>query len=252
MGITLGDDFISKWTLASMLPRLKLQGALGNESGKNYSTRLRIGRFTSTVYFRDQDIFIFHDVFSGDGYLRSEMYKAPPRCIVDLGAHIGLATLKFAASFPEALIHCYEPDPENFSLLEANTAMLQNVIMHNEAVGPRSEKAVLHVNPGSRASSSLKRESGENRTHEVECTVKSLDEIISTIGEDVDLIKFDIEGRELETFASSSLVQGVRHLVGEMKADIADIGGFVRMFPKHKHQIERISKKMHLVHLQRV
>lgn len=42
------------------------------------------------------------------------MTDEPPRCIIDLGAHIGFATLCFKAQFPDTEVHCYEPDPENF------------------------------------------------------------------------------------------------------------------------------------------
>lgn len=232
-----------------MLPRLKLHRALGYQSARTYKTHLCIGKLTPKVHFRDQDIFVFHDVFAGDGYIGPNLGEDPPRCILDIGAHIGLVTLRFAAYFPKSLVHSYEPDPENFEILRSNTDTLQNVFIHPDAVGPISKKAVLYVNPARHSSSSLKRPCKEKDIYEVECVVKSLDDIICTLGENVDLIKFDMEAFEYETFSYSSLVHRVKHVVGEIKAPLSDIENFLRIFTYHEHHIRCIARNMYLVRL---
>ena len=47
--------------------------------------------------------------------------------ILDAGAHIGLAALWFAHSFPTVQVIAVEPEPDNFRILEANTAAHPNI-----------------------------------------------------------------------------------------------------------------------------
>lgn len=47
--------------------------------------------------------------------------------IIDVGANIGASTLLFAKSFPGCQVFAIEPDPENFAMLEKNTANRPNI-----------------------------------------------------------------------------------------------------------------------------
>jgi hypothetical protein len=44
-----------------------------------------------------------------------------PRCIFDVGAHVGETAIALRRAFPEATVCSFEPDPENFTALIANT-----------------------------------------------------------------------------------------------------------------------------------
>jgi FkbM family methyltransferase len=248
-GIQLGVNRRSKLLLASMLPRLKFNSAIGLNASKVYAAEVAIGELRRLLYLREQDIFIVHEVLGHSPYLIADLYKSPPHCIIDLGAHIGLATLQFKAVFPEAVIHCYEPDPENFRLLELNTQALPKVVLHHEGVGSELTEAILYVHPNRHSSTSLKRPQKDTDVYGVECMVKPLDAIIREAGKVVDLIKFDIEGIEYPVFARSNLVQQVRFLVGEMKASTSEIDQFVKLFPNYHVSIQRIDKNMHFIHL---
>jgi FkbM family methyltransferase len=168
-----------------------------------------------------------------------------------LGAHIGLATLRFKASFPHAIIHCYEPDPENFKLLEKNTKDLLGVILHQEAVGPKDTTSTLYVPIGRHSASSLFRPPENIAFHEVRCKVKSLDRILVDIDSPVDLVKFDIEGIEYEVFSASKRVQEVPWIVGELKGGMGQIKRFVHLFPHHCAEMVWIARKMAVVYLRR-
>jgi FkbM family methyltransferase len=250
-GMQLGANWRSQFLLASMLPRLKLQQSLGLTTSRVYTAEIVIGDLKQLLHLRAQDIFIFHEVLGHSPYIIPDLYKDPPHCIVDLGAHIGLATLQFKSAFPEAIIHCYEPDPENFILLKLNTKDLPNVTLHHEGVGRELEKAILYVHQGRHASTSLIRPDQYTNVYEVQCTVKPLDTIIRGIDHTVDLIKFDIEGVEYQAFFRSNLVHHVRYLVGEMKASPSGIDRFVKLFPYHHASIQCVDKKMHLMQLRR-
>ena len=66
--------------------------------------------------------------------------------IVDAGANIGASVVWFAIKFPGSHIVAFEPDPENFSLLESNCIGL-DVDLYNAAIG--SEEGMVSVfDPG--------------------------------------------------------------------------------------------------------
>ena len=54
--------------------------------------------------------------------------------IIDIGAHIGGFSKQAAFIYPQAEIHAYEPDPENFSLLKENLSDNKNCILYNVGV----------------------------------------------------------------------------------------------------------------------
>jgi len=104
VGWRLGDNFRSRWALATLLPKLKLAvGAKDREA--ICKMRMRVGPLRRTLHMRAQGIFLIYEVLWGNPYIHSEMLQEPPRCILDLGAHIGLATLRFKAAFSQAIIH---------------------------------------------------------------------------------------------------------------------------------------------------
>ena len=247
-GIRLGGDFRSKWLLASMLGRSKLRYFREFSRSNTFGAAIRFGELQSVLHFRADDIFIVHEVFAGDGYVVDALRDDPPRSIVDLGAHIGLATLRFKASFPEATVHCFEPDPDNFKLLTLNTQNLNGVVCHQEAVGATSGEAVFYLCPHRHTAGSLKKQ-GNELVIDVPCLVRSLDDILSIIGA-VDLIKFDIEGAEYEVFAHSKLAHEVEHIVGEMKGGPEELRRFCALFLDHVARWRSITPRMHLIYLQ--
>ena len=247
MGLGLGSNLRSRWILASMLPRLRLRKMLGLSTSNIYTATVRVEGLESTLYFREQDIFTVREVLFGEGYLKPNFYKKPLRSIIDLGAHVGLAAIRFAAAFPEARINCYEPDPENFKLLQLNTQDLPNISLHQEAVGPAFGKANFYINPERRTAGSLK-PNQRDRYELTECSVKPLDAIIEEVGTAVDLIKFDIEELEHDIFSQSRLVHQVNRLVGEIKAPSTEIDRFLSLFPSHIPEIRQEAKHMYLIY----
>jgi len=53
-----------------------------------------------------------------------------PSCVWDIGANIGAASLYFSHRFPQAEIHCFEPVPENFAMIERNIQGLDRIRPH--------------------------------------------------------------------------------------------------------------------------
>jgi len=118
--------------------------------------------------------------------------------IMDCGAHIGLATLWFAAQFPRARIFAIEPASENFEILISNVAPYPNIKPIHAAIWDEDTQVRL-VNAGSEpwAWETRQDNSGEVKT----VTVPGL------LGGQPDsvllLIKIDIEGSEIQMFRSN-------------------------------------------------
>jgi FkbM family methyltransferase len=148
--------------------------------------------------------------------------------ILDIGAHIGAASAFFADEFPDATIDAYEPDPQNFELLQKNMKALR-VMCHPEAVAASAGEVEFFVHTSSMSSSLI------SRPGSVSLTIRSvaLDSIISNA---VDIVKFDIEGAEYMTFAGSKKLSEPRQYIGEVHYDLfsEDRETFRRLFSSYE------------------
>jgi FkbM family methyltransferase len=117
--------------------------------------------------------------------------------VIDAGANIGASVCWFARTFPESHIVAFEPDPENFALLQRNTEGL-DVDLHQVAVGGH-DGAVRLVDPGEGA--------WGYRTEPDANGEVPLVSIARVVAEKVEagftplLAKIDIEGGEADLFA---------------------------------------------------
>jgi FkbM family methyltransferase len=140
------------------------------------------------------------------------------RTIVDVGANTGQSALRFRAAFPSARIISLEPIRDTFDELLGRTADL-NVECHRLAVGSSAGRATMYLTPFSVTSSLVPPPAEELRgTEEVE--VATLDDFLRDNGvSDVDLLKVDAEGYDLEVLkgAESTLASGrVRFVMVEI------------------------------------
>ena len=160
--------------------------------------------------------YLFYEVFVREDYA-FEFPGASP-LIYDLGGNIGMATLYFKMLYPGARVRVYEPSPRSFELLRANVEgnALEGVTPRALAVAASPGRITLHdAVEGSSLMTSVRAEraGAGSRAVEVEA-VRLSDEI----GTDVDFLKMDIEGAELECvedLAASGKLARVRELAIE-------------------------------------
>jgi FkbM family methyltransferase len=89
-----------------------------------------------TLRAAQQDATIFRRIFAQDEYRLRAWEERLHGDVVDLGANVGLFACRVAAR--AARVICYEPMPENFARLQANTAALRNVTPVRAAVSDRA------------------------------------------------------------------------------------------------------------------
>ncbi|MBQ6436582.1 FkbM family methyltransferase [bacterium] len=143
--------------------------------------------------------------------------------IIDVGAHIGLATLYFKWLYPGAEIWALEPNPQLFALLEQNVSEnhLEKVHPLNVAVG-RERGMVKFYRDGtdwqwwSVGSLLPGAWNGEQKVQE-EIAVESikLSDIVQNLSR-VDLLKMDIEGVEQRVLLSlKEQLQKIQQIIFE-------------------------------------
>lgn len=161
--------------------------------GTQYPIALRGGR--------SSDIAVFRQVFMEDAY-RPLRTASAVRCILDLGANIGLASIYFLNHFPDARVLAVEPDPENYTLCARNLAPYGDrarVLLG--AVWTRVAKLALS-RAGDGRSWAITVTEPEEEPATVQCW--DIPTLLSTARfEEVDLLKIDIEGSERVLFEHS-------------------------------------------------
>lgn len=110
---------------------------------------------------------------------------------VQAGGHCGLWARQLAKTF--ALVHTFEPVPEMFACLMRNTIYVQNILLHNTALG--AEQAMVKIAPRSGGKSKVLESSSSSDIEQV--TIDSLNL------PRCDLIYLDIERYELEALAGA-------------------------------------------------
>lgn len=115
--------------------------------------------------------------------------------VLDIGANIGFyATILSDIVGEKGKIHCFEPDATNFSHLQKTISSYKNIAINNKAVGSKTGKLKIYTS---------KELNVDHRTYkpeeydkEIEIDAVSIDDYLK--GANVDFIKMDIQGFEME------------------------------------------------------
>ncbi len=92
--------------------------------------------------------YIYSEVFEHRVYFRHGISLAPGDTVFDIGANIGIFTMFVRENFPQTTVHAFEPSPQNFEALLANTKKYgASVSPHKCGVGKSPGEAVLTFYP---------------------------------------------------------------------------------------------------------
>jgi FkbM family methyltransferase len=219
----IGGAWIHHHLLATAvgLERLSVVRAFG----KPYlATRIQLEvpevRCEVELRLNSSDVPTFWQVFVNSEYESPEL-PSSASSIVDLGANIGLATLYFAARYPQSSILAVEPEPDNFKLLLRNTQSLGSRVHRHRAAVWRNDGLI-----------SLRTKDDNNRPlgewgvqvtaspqrDEPSTPCFRLPTLLQLAGfQSVDILKVDIEGAELEVFSEdlTSCLERIRMIIIE-------------------------------------
>jgi FkbM family methyltransferase len=153
---------------------------------------------------------------SGEGALLrdlAERWSGREVTLVDVGAHTGEYAVCARAAFGPALtLHCFEPRPDTFALLERRVGAEPRTSCHRLALGDEAGTASLFSKGASSVFTSLYPEAFGAPGHEVsrvdEVELRTLDDVADDLGlERIGLLKVDVEGHEL------AVLKGARRLL---------------------------------------
>jgi len=139
--------------------------------------------------------------------------QIPAKTIVDLGASVGLATLRLLSSHPEAEVLAVEADPILIPRLQANVAGLPVTVVHAAVSGEEGERTFYRSDLDSWGNSL---DNTEDSQEAVRVPARKLASLLDGAGiERVDLLKMDIEGAEWEVLQEGP-PDRVEAIVGEV------------------------------------
>ena len=211
-----------KWCLFQV--SLILQRIAGISTNKSESSfRYR----SHPIYFRPgtSDTALIFDVLlkapnKREYQLRTELH---PKVVLDIGANIGITSILLANQYPEAIIHCFEPEARNFSLLSRNVASYPNIRCHSVALSNCDKQGELFYsdNPTNFGGFSLF-EKGITKNRRATITIRNVRTYLKELDiTEVDLIKIDSEGAEFDILTTMELdmLTRVGWILGELHGE---------------------------------
>ena len=128
----------------------------------------------------------------------AEKLVTPGGCVVDIGANIGYYTLLCARrAGPAGQVYAFEPEPENFSLLQQNVRRngYSNVQLENAAVSNTTGNLSLFISQENHGDHRVYASEGDQRG-QVSVRAVRLDDYFADDPPLIDLLKLDIQGAE--------------------------------------------------------
>jgi FkbM family methyltransferase len=152
------------------------------------------------IYFRKNysDLAIFEQVFINKEY--DVKLNFTPKNIIDLGANVGYASLYFNYKYPNANIIAIEPETNNYNQAKKNLAPYNNIKLLNGAVWHNNDDLFLVDNGLGEAGFMVSDNKGNSTIKSY--TINDLQKQLNT--SEIDIIKIDIEGAELEIFENNN------------------------------------------------
>ena len=142
------------------------------------------------------------------------------RTILDIGAHIGVASLYLSHVFAEAKVFAFEPVADNFALLERNTRHLTCVRALPVALGERNGTIDLWYSEAKTNFGGFSRaEAGSDVQRTLAVPLRDARSQIAELGIDsADVLKIDVEGSEWEvlTGLGADFLRRTKFLMGEL------------------------------------
>lgn len=187
------------------------------------------------------DKWIAAEEFALDIYKLSKLSTTKFDQIFDIGAQIGTFSLHAAKVFPHAKIIAFEPDEDNFKMLEKNIQInnLENrVELINSAVSVSTEEKIkLYKSDTSAAGSTF-----VSKADYQEVNNYNFSKLLELVDNNA-LLKIDIEGGEKEIFTDSNLptLKLFKYIIVEYHhfLDTHKIEPFEEFLTKNGYKFER-------------
>jgi FkbM family methyltransferase len=155
----------------------------------------------------------------GDGHFAQKQLTAGAavELIVDIGANRGQAAQRYAADYPSARIHSFEPFGPAFSDLQRLAKRVGQITPVNVALADSPGKIALNINRDDRTNSILPVAHDVDSSLAIdprgtcEVTVDTLDAYCERVGiTRIDILKADVQGAEVKVFRGAERLLATR------------------------------------------
>jgi FkbM family methyltransferase len=145
-----------------------------------------VDTFNFDMYEKDDSEMLFKLINDGD-------------TIFDIGANIGWYSNHIAKKFPNSTIYSFEPIPETFNQIRANTELnsITNIRLNNLALSSKKEKLDFYYSPTITGASSSQNITENHNMTKLELEAETIDNFMVTNSiSKLDFVKCDVEGAE--------------------------------------------------------
>lgn len=158
-----------------------------------------------------QEVATVQHVTDDDEYGVAKLQLNPGDVVIDVGANFGSFSIVTAHRFPEVRVIAYEPNPDNFKILERNISRNGVGVEAHHAAVWYHHRGVSLVGQGSGTGTLDQHPTGRDLVPSV-----TLEEILNPFDE-VALLKMDCEGAEIVILnaARKETLEKVRQVIGE-------------------------------------
>lgn len=141
-------------------------------------------------------------IFDGSTFPHAPVDFTQIDCVFDIGANIGASTLYFHLTYPNAVVHAFEPNGLSFPILMKNVANLPMVKAHRYGLSNRDATLEMVIGGGGGEFSSVKKGLLARDAEIIQ--VKNAGPIISDLakGKNLIVLKVDTEGCDAEILES--------------------------------------------------
>jgi len=142
--------------------------------------------------------------------------NTPNGTFIDIGANVGLISLRLLAKNPKLKIHAFEPGPHQYKLLKKtiqDNNLQPKVKLYSKALSDKRGSAIFSIHRGEDASGDGFMDTGRaGKTTSINVKTETLDNWWESKGKpQIDLIKIDTEGAEM------LILKGAKQLIATCK-----------------------------------
>lgn len=183
---------------------------------KPRSSRIQVAGLGVLSIYTFSDFFHFLEVFVERTYDMDDL--STPKTIFDVGANVGMFSLRARKLYPESKIWSFEPVSSNFQKLT------ENVVGHKDhitpchfAVGAKNDAVDIHLHPVNSGAHSLFSQQVEDSFEKETIQIRDINELLEELDGQLDLLKLDCEGAEIDivTGLRPELAQKIRRIIIE-------------------------------------
>lgn len=154
------------------------------------------------IFTETSQIVILNEIWNLGIYDELERFIHDNSIIIDIGANIGVFSIKASRLAKNVKVLSYEPFPKNFEILRENTKLnkLEEIVFpKKEAVAGRKGELELFFNPNDSGDVSSRQQKQKNQSQSIKVPSITLEDIFRENDvETCDFLKIDCEGAEEE------------------------------------------------------